>query len=54
MADVRAIIAGATKAHLGVHVRAVQVNLAPMRVHNVANFADGSFKDAVRGGIGHH
>ena len=37
-----------------VHVCAVHVNLATVRVHDVANFANRWLKDAVRGRIGHH
>ncbi len=54
MADIRAVIARSTKAHLRVHVRAVQVNLTTVPVHDLANFTDGWLKDAVRGGIRHH
>ena len=54
MANVRAIITGTAEADLRIHVRAIHVNLTAVRMHDVANFANGCFENAVRGGIGHH
>ena len=54
MANIRADVARPAKADLRVHVRAVHVNLAAVRVHDLANLADGRFENAVRGRIGHH
>src|SRR5437870_10438200 len=54
MANVRAVIPGTTETDLGIHVRAIHVDLTAVRVHDVANFANGGFKHTVRGGIGHH
>ena len=54
MANVCAVIPGTAKTDLGIHVRAVHVNLTAVRVHDVANFANRCFENAVRGGIGHH
>jgi hypothetical protein len=54
MTNVCAIITRAAKADLRVQVRAVHVNLAAMRVHDVADFANRRFKNAMRGGIRHH
>jgi hypothetical protein len=54
MADVRADEAGAGEADLRVHVRAVHVNLAAVRVDDFANLADGFLEHAVRAGIGDH
>src|SRR4029453_16146342 len=54
MANVRAIITGAAKTDLGIHVRAIHVDLTAVRLHDVTNFASGYFENAVRGGIGHH
>ena len=48
MADVRADVARAAKADLRVHVRAVHVNLAAVRVDDVADLADGFLENAVR------
>ena len=48
MADVRADEAGRGKADLRVHVRAVHVNLAAVRVDDFADLADGFLEHAVR------
>ena len=48
MADVRADEAGRVKADLRVHVRAVHVDLAAVRVDDFANLADGFLEHAVR------
>ena len=48
MTDIGAIIAGAAKADLRIQVCAVHVNLAAMRVHDVADFPNGWFEYAVR------
>ena len=48
MANVRAIITRAAKTDLGIHVCAVHVNLTAVRVHDVANFANRGFENAMR------
>ena len=48
VANVGADVAGTAKTDLRVHVRAVHVNLAAVRVHDVAYFPDRGFKNAVR------
>ncbi len=45
---------GRHRPHLRVHVRAVHVNLAAVRMNDLANLADGRFENAVRRGIGDH
>ena len=54
VANIGADIARAAKADLRVHVRAIHVNLAAVVVHDLADFADGGFKNAVGRRIGHH
>src|SRR5438046_5730739 len=54
MADVRADEAGAGEADLRVHVRAVHVNLAAVRVDDFANLLDAVLENAVRGRIRDH
>src|SRR5258708_10743895 len=54
MANVGAVIAGPAETDLCIHVCAIHVNLSAMCVHNVADLADGCFKNAVRAWIGHH
>src|SRR4051812_25790971 len=54
VANVGSDIAGPTEPDLRVHVRAVHVNLATVRVHDLANLADGRLENAVRGRVGHH
>ena len=54
MANVRAVITGATKTDLRIHVRAVHVNLSAVRVHDVADFADRWLDNAVRRWLGDH
>ena len=46
--------AGAAKTDLGVHVRAVHINLAAVVMDDFANLADGFLKHAVGGRIGDH
>jgi hypothetical protein len=48
MTNIGAVIAGATKTDLRIHVCAVHVNLAAMRVNDVANFANRRLEYAVR------
>src|SRR5207247_9339765 len=50
MTNVTTVIARTTQATLGVHVRSIHEDLAAVRVHDVADFADGWLKHAVRGG----
>ena len=52
--DVRADKARRGNADLGVHVRAIEVNLAAKLMHHFAHFANGLFVNAVGGRIGHH
>src|SRR5438876_11849908 len=54
MANVGAVIAWTAKTALRVHVRAIHVNLAAVRVHDLANFANGWFENAVRARIRDH
>ena len=54
MANIRADVARTAKPDLRVHVRAVHVNLAAVRMHDLANLADRCFEHAVRGWIGDH
>ena len=54
MANVRAEVTGPAKSHLRVHIRAIHVNLAAVRVHDVANFTDRRLEDTVRGRVGDH
>ena len=54
MANIRADIAGAAKADLRIHVRAVHVNLAAVCMNDFANLSDAFLENAVRGGIGDH
>ena len=54
MADIGPDEAGAGEADLGVHVRAVHVNLATGVVDDLADFADGFLEDAVRARVGDH
>src|SRR5437667_8942830 len=52
--NVCAVITGAAKADLRVQVRTVHINLAAMRVYDVANFANRRLKNSMCGGIRHH
>src|SRR5450432_1236099 len=54
MANIRPDVTGTTKANLGIHVRAVHVNLAAVVVHDVADFANGGFENSMRRGIRYH
>ena len=54
MADVGAVIAGPRQADLRVHVGAVEIDLAAMAVHDVADLADVLLEHAMRRGIGDH
>ncbi len=54
MADIRADVAGAAEADLGVEVRAVHVHLAAVGVDDLADFPDAGLEDAVGRGIGDH
>ena len=48
MTNVGAVIARTTKTDLRIHVCPVHVNLAAMRMNDLANFANRRFKHAVR------
>ena len=54
MAHVGADVGGADEAHLGVHVRAVHIHLAALRVHDVADLANRRLEDAMGRRVGHH
>ena len=54
VADVGAHVTGPAESDLGVHVGAVHVDLATVAVHNVTDFLNGLFEDAVSTGIGDH
>src|SRR6185312_12485278 len=54
MADVGAVVAGPGQADLRVHVGAVEINLAAMVMHDVADLANMLLEHAVRRGIGDH
>ena len=47
MANIGADVAGPAEAHLRVHVCAVHINLAAMRMNDFANLADGRFENSV-------
>ena len=48
MTNIGAVIAGATKTDLRIQVCAVHVNLAAMRVNDIANFANRRLEHAMR------
>ena len=52
--NIHSHITWTAKADLRVHIRAVHVNLAAVRVHDLANFTDGGFEHAMGRRIGHH
>src|SRR5438067_9645869 len=54
MANVGADVAGTAETDLRVHVCAVHVNLAAMRMNDFANLADRGLKYAVSGRVGDH
>ena len=54
MANIGAVIARPAKTALRVHIRAVHVNLTAVFVHDLANFANGRFENAVRARVSHH
>ena len=54
MADVRPDITRAAESDLRIHVRAVHVDLAAMRMHDLAHPPHALFKDTVCRGIGDH
>ncbi|CCK15585.1 hypothetical protein BN136_1595 [Cronobacter universalis NCTC 9529] len=54
MRHIRADVARRGDAHLGVHVGAVEVNLAAVLMHDVTHFADGFFIHSVGGRVGDH
>ena len=47
MTDICANVARPTKTDLRVHVCAIHINLAAVRMNDVANLADGGFENAV-------
>ena len=54
MTDIRADVARAGEADLGVHVSAVHVDLSAVLVDDLADFLDRLLKHAVRAGVGDH
>ena len=54
VADVGAVVARPAEPHLGVHVGAVQVDLAAVVVDDPADVADPRLEDAVGRGVGDH
>ncbi len=54
MTDIRADVAGAGKANHRIHVGAVQIDLAAVLMHDLADLADVLLEHAVRRGIGDH
>ena len=54
MAQVGADVRGAHEAHLGVHVGAVHVHLPAVRMHDLADLADGRLEHTVRRWIRDH
>ena len=54
MTHIRADIAGPAEADLGIHVRAVHVNLSTVAVDDVADVFDSRFEHAVRAGVCDH
>src|SRR5882762_8646991 len=54
VADVRADIARPTQADLGIHVGAVHVDLAAVRMNDPANLDNRFFEDSMRRGISYH
>ena len=54
VADVGAVVARPAQADLGVHVRAVEIDLAAVGVHDVADLAHRLLEDAVRRRVGDH
>ncbi len=54
MADIGAVIAGPRQSHLRVHVGAVEIDLAAMAVHDLADIADMLLEHAMGRGIGDH
>src|SRR4051812_13155244 len=54
MTNVGAIITGAAKPHLRVHVGAIQINLPAVSVHNFADLADGRLEYTVGARVRDH
>src|SRR4051812_9484643 len=54
MADIGAVIAGPAEADLRIEVGAVEIDLAAMAVHDVADLANVLLENAVGRGIGDH
>ena len=54
VANIGAVIARPAKTDLRVHVGPIEINLAAMRMHDVADIADGRLKDAMRARVGDH
>ena len=47
MADIRADETGGRQTHLGIQIGAIHIDLATMRMNDVADFAYGFLKDPV-------
>ena len=54
VAHVRSQIGRTAETDLGIHIGAVQVDLPPMRMHDLAHSANVFFKHSMRRGIGNH
>lgn len=54
MRNVTTVVSGPAQTDLGVHVRAVQIDLATSLVHHLTNVADSLLEDTIRRGISYH
>src|ERR1700674_2959189 len=54
MADIGAVIAGPRQPDLRIHVGAVEIDLAAMAMHDVADLADMLLEHAMGRGVGDH
>ena len=54
MADIGAELAGVDESHLRVEVGSIEIDLAAVGVHDLADLADPLLEDAVGGGVGDH
>ena len=54
VADVSSIHAWLAQTNLGIEVGAIEIDLAAMFVHHVAELANAGFKHAVGRGVSHH
>jgi len=54
VADVGTVVPGSTQPHLGVHVRAVEIDLSTVLVNDRADLLDRGLEHAVRRRVSHH